>query len=90
MLITPTLGLEAVPRNRGLPITGSQSPGPNQTKQNKTSSDISIEIRDMIKNIKENFDEKPKFIKKMCKIPNMDVNPIIKMFDHLREKNSRS
>ena len=30
------LGLEAVPRNRGLPITGSQSPGPNQTnKQTK-------------------------------------------------------
>ena len=39
----------------------------------------------MIKNIKENFDEKPKFINKMCKIPNMDVNPIIKMFDHLKE-----
>ena len=30
------LGLEAEPPNRGLPITGSQSPGPNQTKQNKT------------------------------------------------------
>ena len=30
------LGLEAEPRNRGLPITGSQSPGPNKTKQYKT------------------------------------------------------
>ena len=29
------LGLEAEPRNRGLPITGSQIPGPYQTKQNK-------------------------------------------------------
>ena len=35
------LGLEAEPRNRGLPITGSQSPGPNQTKQtNKTSREL--------------------------------------------------
>ena len=30
------LGLEAEPRNRGLPITGSQSPGPNQTKTKQT------------------------------------------------------
>ena len=31
------LGLEAEPRNRGLPITGSQSPGPNQiNKQTNT------------------------------------------------------
>ena len=29
------LGLEAEPCNRGLPITGSQSPGPNKTKQNR-------------------------------------------------------
>ena len=35
MLITPTLGLEAEPRNRGLPITGSQSPGPIPNKQKK-------------------------------------------------------
>ena len=27
------LGLEAEPRNRGLPITGSQSPAPNQTNK---------------------------------------------------------
>ena len=27
------LGLEAEPRNRSLPITGSQSPGPNQTNK---------------------------------------------------------
>ena len=31
------LGLEAEPCNRGLPISGSQSRGPNQTKQNKRS-----------------------------------------------------
>ena len=40
----------------------------------------------MIKNIKKDFDEKPKFTKRMSKIPNMDVEPIIKMLDHLKEK----
>ena len=44
------LGLEAEPRNRGLPITGSQSPGPIQTnKQNylpifKFESQNSIQV----------------------------------------------
>ena len=31
------LELEAEPRIRGLPITGSQSPGPNKTKQKQTA-----------------------------------------------------
>ena len=35
------LGLEAEPRNRGLPITGSQSPGPNQTKTKTNKMRIS-------------------------------------------------
>ena len=34
------LGLEAEPRNRGLPITGSQSPGPNQTNKQTTPKSV--------------------------------------------------
>ena len=35
------LGLEAEPRNRGLLITGSQSPGPIQNKQKGNKTNLS-------------------------------------------------
>ena len=49
------------------------------------SSGMFIQTRDMIENIKQIFDEK-KIVKKMFRFTNMDVDPIIKIFDHLKEK----
>ena len=42
LLTRQPLGLEAEPRNRGLPITGSQSPGPIPNKQTNLGLKCSI------------------------------------------------